>query len=62
MSVVNTEMSEELVSSKYLNTASGSFSVVSPASTNKLERKFSQINPGEMILLGTSHSKSYIYY
>lgn len=58
MSIVNADMSEELVSCNYLNTASSSFPVVSPSSTNKLERKFSQINAEEMILLGTSHSNS----
>lgn len=62
MSIVNTEMSEELVGCNYLNTASSSFLMVSPSSTNKLERKLSQINPGEMILLETPHSKSYIHY
>ena len=63
MSIVNTKMSEELVGCNYLNTASSSFLVISPSSIHKLERKLmSQINPGEMILLGTSHSKSYIHY
>lgn len=33
-----------------------------PPPINKLERKFSQINPRETVLLGTPYSKSYVHH